>query len=109
MLRDKPHIPTTHGAVRDQLSFMLIKSPTFEDPFFSWWECGDGLSAVRGRVGQHSQRAGRRSIAALIDLSTQVRKHFEADPTDSNGRAAEGRKLIFPMRNILDGLAALDE
>lgn len=64
---------------------------------------------LEGGLGNIRKELGEDRFAALIDLSTQVRKHFEADPTDSNGRAAEGRKLIFQMRNILDGLAALDE
>jgi len=97
-----PHIDATIGELMDQLGFMILKSPTFEDPVFPgrnvesvFAALGESLNAVRSKLGEER-------FQALTDLSGKARAHFEADPHDANGEARAGRRLIYEMRDILE-------
>jgi hypothetical protein len=99
----KPSIPETIGELYILLGFMMIKAPTFEDPIFPgrnveaiFFELNEGLSVVREEVGEERFRV-------LTELSDRMRRHFEADPNDSNGETRKGRKLIPEMEAILLG------
>lgn len=97
-----PHIPKTRSQVLDQLSFMLLKSPTFEDPTFpgrsvetAFLQLNEGLNAIRKKIGEER-------FETLAALSARTRAHFESDPEDNNGGTREGRKLVNEMIEILE-------
>lgn len=101
----KTSIPRTIGEVHVLLGFIMLKSPTFEDPIFpgrnaetTFFELNEGLAAIRREIGE-------KRFHQLTALSDRVRAHFEADPTDSNGEAREGRKLIQDMEAIVLSVA----
>jgi len=102
--RYKPYIPKTLDEVMDQLGFMMMKSPTFEDPVFpgrsietAFLQLNEGLGAIRKELGEERFRV-------LAALSDRVRAHFESDPKDENGGAREGRRLIREMEQILEAV-----
>lgn len=94
-------VPESIGEVYVLLGFMMLKSPKFEDPVFpgqnietTFLELNGGLQVIRQQVGEER-------FHELGALSNRMRRHFEADPTDSNGEAREGRKLIQRMEAIV--------
>ncbi len=98
----KPYIAKDPGEVMDQLGFMVLKAPTFTDDFFIDRNVETVFLALNGGLNNIREGLGEERYAALTSLSDQVRAHFEADPTNSNGRTREGRKLLFEMRLILE-------
>ncbi|HEX8901061.1 hypothetical protein [Vitreimonas sp.] len=98
----KQHIPETPRDVMAQLGFMVLKAPTFEDSFFIGRNVDTVFLALNGGLSNIRRGLGEDLYAALVSLSDQVRAHFEADPTDSNGRTSEGRKLLYEMRHMLE-------
>jgi hypothetical protein len=101
MQTHRPYIPRTIGEVWDQLGFIFLKSPTFEDPAFPgqnidtvFWQLNEGLAAVRHKLGSERYHL-------LLDLSARARAHFAADPEDSNGQARAGRELVREMEAIV--------
>ncbi|GAM97806.1 hypothetical protein U91I_01435 [alpha proteobacterium U9-1i] len=104
MARDyTPYVPQNVGELMDFLAMMMLQSPTFEDKtghfpgrnvesvFFQF---NEGLAVVRKKIGQQRYETMRA-------LSDEMRAHFEADPTDSNGRTAQGQKIILELREVL--------
>lgn len=102
MLRYKPHIPENPSQVMDKLSFMVLKAPTFEDSFFVGRNVETVFLALNCGLDNIRKGLGEERFAALVSLSNRARAHFEADPTDSNGRTSEGRELLFEMQAILE-------
>ena len=97
----KPYIPKNIHELMSQLTYMLIKSPTFESSEFpgrsietAFLQLNEGLKMVRAELGEDR-------FQALMTLSDRMRGHFEADPTNSNGQAKAGRQLVFEMEGIL--------
>jgi hypothetical protein len=102
VLRCQPYIPKTIDHLMSQLTFILMKSPTFEDPEFpgrnvetAFFQLNKGLENVRAELGE----ARFRKLRALSD---RVRAHFEADPEDANGQTRAGRQLVLEMEAILE-------
>ena len=101
VLHYKPHIPKTLDDLMSQLSFMLLKAPTYEDPEFpgrnletAFLQLNEGLKNVRAELGEARYEA-------LMALSEKARAHFEADPGDNNGQTRAGRQLILEMEAML--------
>ena len=98
----KPYIPRSIGEVLDQLGFVFLRAPTFEDPAFPgqnidsvFLQLNEGLEAVRKQLGEER-------IQKLTTLSDKARAHFESDPNDENGGAREGRRIIREMEEMLE-------
>jgi hypothetical protein len=102
MRRYKPYIPKDPGELMDQLGFMVLKAPTFKDDFYVDRNVDTVFLALNGGLSNIRAGLGEELYATLVGFSDQVRAHFEADPTNSNGRTREGRKLLHEMRLILE-------
>jgi hypothetical protein len=103
----KPYIPRNIGEFMDQLSYMMLYSPTFKDKtgYFphhnidtAYYSLNEGLLAVRKNPGEER-------YAALKVLSDRMRALFEADPDDTTGDTHAGRMLIHEMKDILNSAA----
>lgn len=103
----KPYVPQDIGELLDQLAYMRLASPIFEDEtgylpgrnigtaFFS---LNEGLLCIRKKLGE--ERYG-----ALRALSDKMRTLFEADPDDKTGDTHAGRMLTHKMEDILKSVA----
>jgi hypothetical protein len=100
--RYKPHIPQTIDDVVSQLGFMLLKSPTFVDPFFPGRNVETAFLQLNGGLRNVRKELGEERFHTLMALSDKVRAHFEADPQDNNGESMAGRQLIQEMQEILE-------
>jgi hypothetical protein len=100
----KPYVPKTIGELLDQLGFMFLSSPRFEDIEFPgqsidtvFLQLNQGLSNMRKQLGEER-------FQALSALSAGARTHFEGDPLDNNGEAQKGRRLLREMEEMLEML-----
>ncbi|MDP9415843.1 MAG: hypothetical protein M3Q08_17530 [Pseudomonadota bacterium] len=89
----------------DQLGFMMLSSPTFEDKlgYFPeqsvetvFFQLDEGIRRLRKKIGEER-------CEALLALSARMRAHFEADPEDKTDDAIKGRELIHEMEELLTG------
>jgi hypothetical protein len=103
MLNYRPYIPKTIDEVIEQLGFIFIKSPTFEDPFFIGRNVETVFAALKEGLQNIRTKIGEERYAELMSLSDLTRAYFEADPEDSIGQAREGRKLVREMQATLQG------
>lgn len=97
----QPYIPQTIGEIMDHLGMMMLKSPTFNDDYFTeqnietvYFSLNEGLKVVRQKLGE--ERYG-----ALVELSDRMRKQFEADPEDKTKNSLMGRAIIHEMEDLL--------
>ena len=97
----KPCVPESIGEVMDPLGMMMLKSPTFEDDYFTernvdtvFFELNEGLNFIQKKL-----RAER--YEKLKALSDRMRAHFEADPEDKTENSRAGRRIIREMEDIL--------
>lgn len=103
MLEKRLYIPQGISEIVEQLAFMMLAPPTFKDDFFVaqnvesvFYQLNEGLRLIRFELGEER-------YAAVTSLSNRMRRHFEADPTDTNGEAHKGRRLIEEMQVLLTG------
>ena len=103
MLPANLYIPQGVSEVIDQLSMMMLKSPTFVDRtgYFPWQnvdtvfhQLNEGLRLVRGKLGEERYNK-------LVDMSDRMRVYFEADPADRTDDTRKGCKLILDMQELL--------
>lgn len=102
-----PYIPQNIGDVMDQLGWMMLNSPKFEDNtgYFpersidtAFFALNEGLKTIRKKVGEENYQA-------LVALSDKMRAHFEADPEDRTEDGIKGRDCIIEMEEILKASA----
>ena len=103
----KPYIPKNTGEILDQLSFMILYSPSFKDDtgYFPkqnidtvFLALNEGLLTVRKKLGDER-------YTALRTMSDEMRALFESDPDSVNGGTRAGCKLIREMEGILKSTA----
>ncbi|MFZ2032114.1 MAG: hypothetical protein WAU68_17515 [Vitreimonas sp.] len=97
----KSYTPKGVGEIMDHLTYIMFSGPAFADPRFvgrdlptAFHELNEGLGLIRDKLGEER-------YAQLIDLSNQVRAHYEADPENKTDDTVKGRELIVVMENIL--------
>jgi hypothetical protein len=103
MRNPNPYIPKGISEIKDQLSFMLLYSPTFADKtgYFPdrnvdsvFHQLNEGLRLIRGRLGDEL-------FAKLREMSDRMRAHFEADAEKKTDDTLKGRELILEMEQLL--------
>ena|ERR1700684_822708 len=103
MLPANLYIPQGVSEVIDQLSMMMLKSPTFVDRtgYFPWQnvdtvfhQLNEGLRLVRGKLGEERYNK-------LVDMSDRMRAHFEADPENKTDDTLKGREIVDEMQKLL--------
>jgi hypothetical protein len=103
MLPANLYIPQGVSEIIDQLSMMMLKSPTFVDKtgYFPWQsvdtvfhQLNEGLRLIQGKLGEER-------YSKLTEMSDRMRAHFEADPEDKTDETRKGCKLILDMQELL--------
>lgn len=99
----KPCIPRDLNEVRDHVGAMMLGSPTFVDRtgYFpgknlqtTFYELNEGLRLFRGQLGEEL-------YLKLVEMSDQMRAHFEADPENKTDDTLKGRDIIVEMLDLL--------
>jgi hypothetical protein len=107
VMQRKAYVPKDIGELMDQLSYMMLYSPTFKDKtgYFphhnintAFFSLNEGLLVVRKKLGEER-------YATLKALSDKMRALFEADPDDTTGDTPAGQMLIHEMKDILKSAA----
>jgi hypothetical protein len=102
-MRYRPYVPQDISELLDELSYVMLFSPTFKDEtgYFpernidtAFFSLNEGLLVVRKKLGEER-------YAMLKALSDRMRTLFEADPEDKTGDTRAGRQLIHEMEDIL--------
>jgi hypothetical protein len=96
-----PSVPETVGDMMDLLGMMMLKSPTFEDDYFTERNVETVFSALNQGLENLHKKLGDERYQALRALSDRMRAHFEADPEDKTEDSLAGRELILEMEDIL--------
>lgn len=88
-----PYIPQNISDVMDQLGWMMLNSPKFENNrgYFpersintAFFALNEGLKTIRKKVGEENYQV-------LAALSGKMRTHFKADPEDTRKPAENAR------------------
>jgi hypothetical protein len=99
----KLYIPQGIGETIDQLGMMVLRSPTFVDntgylPYRNidviFLQLNEALRRIRNKLGAEP-------YLRLLDMSDQMRAHFEADPENKTDDTIKGREIIDEMQNLL--------
>jgi hypothetical protein len=97
----KSYIPKGIDEIMDHLGYMMLSSPAFVDPDFigrnldtAFSELNEGLRLIRDKLGEER-------YAKAMELSNQMRAHFEAAPENKTGDSIRGRELILEMEEVL--------
>ena len=102
-----PHVPQDIGELLDQLAYMRLASPKFEDQTgylpgrnidTAFLGLNEGLLVVRKELGEER-------YATLKALSDKMRALFESDTDDMTGDARAGRRLIRDTEDVLKSTA----
>ncbi|MGD0193184.1 MAG: hypothetical protein ABSD74_20810 [Rhizomicrobium sp.] len=110
-MRYKRYIPQNASELLDQLAYMMLDSPTFEDRtgYFpeenidtTFYSLNHGLMGIRKTLGEER-------YAAFTTMSDKMRTLFESDAENKTGDAKAGRALIHEMENILMEVARREE
>jgi hypothetical protein len=97
------YIPEGIGEIIDHLSLMMLSSPTFLDKtgYFPdrniktvFLQLNEGLRLIRVKLGEER-------YLRLMQMSDQMRAHFEADPEDKTDDSLKGRDIILEMKDLL--------
>jgi hypothetical protein len=103
----KPYIPQGVSELLDQVSYMILYSPTFKDTtgYFPrqnidtvFFALNEGLLVIRKKLGEER-------YTTLRTMSDQMRVLFESDPDNTNGSAKAGQKLLLEMEDMLRSVA----
>jgi hypothetical protein len=99
----KPYVPENVSDVMDQLAFMMLYAPRFEDDsgYFPGQNVDTTFFALNGGLSNIRKKVGEETYQALTTLSDRMRAHFEADPDDVGAGGTEGRVCIHEMEDIL--------
>ena len=98
-----PYVPQDIDELLDQLAYMRLASPKFEDQTgylpgrnidTAFLGLNEGLLVVRKELGEDR-------YATLKALSDKIRTLFESDTEDKSGDARAGRRLIRDMEDVL--------
>jgi hypothetical protein len=101
-----PYIPASLSEIYDLLGSMIGGAPTFVDQsgYFPernidtrFHQLVEGFDRVKAKLGEDRH-------ASLIDLAARAKALFIQDPEDKNGKANEGRQLLFAIEDVLSAV-----
>ena len=97
----KRYIPATLSEINDMLGSMLLWAPTFHSASFPdrnvdsrFDQLFEGFVLVQKKVG------GER-YAQLVDLAGRAKALFKDDQEDKNGKADQGRALLYEIEELI--------
>jgi hypothetical protein len=98
-----PYIPGSVSEIHDLVSSMVLDAPTFVDEtgYFPDRNIDSRFHQLVESFGAVRRKLGEEHYARLIDLAARAKAFFVDDPADSNGKADEGRALLYEMEDVL--------
>ena len=105
------YVAQTIGELMDKLGSMMLDSPKFVDTsgYFPKQSLDTTFEGLTYSLDHLRKKLGERRYHKLVELTGQMRAHFEADPEDTTGEAWEGRRIINDMEDLLTGAVKLSE
>lgn len=99
----KLYVPQDLGELLDELIWMSLNSPKFEDKlgYFPGQNIGAVFEALNAGLAVNRPQLGEERYDRLAKLSEKIRACFEADPDNSNGEARRGKEMIYEMEDII--------
>lgn len=100
----KTYTPQDASELLDLLGMMLLSAPTYidEEGYFPEQTLETVFEAFYGGLDASRGEIGDERYAQLAALAEEARAHFLADPSDENGRTAQGQRLILEMEAIVE-------
>ncbi len=98
------YIPASLSEINDLLGSMILWAPTFIDETgvfpdrnidTRFYQLNEGFGRLRHKLSEER-------YVLLLDLAARAKALFAADQDDANGKADEGRKLLFEMEDVLN-------
>ncbi len=101
-----PYIPKSLSEIYDMLGSMLLGAPTFVDPTGVFWDrnIDSEFYVLTESFGLVQKKLGEARYAKVIDLAVRAKALFAADPKDENGKADEGRALLYEIESVIQEL-----
>ncbi|WP_363182274.1 hypothetical protein [Sphingomonas quercus] len=93
----------TYSEIYDQIGSMILFAPTFIDKAgdFPHRNIDSEFHVLTESFGVVRKKLGEDRYAALIDLAARAKALFADDPADENGKADQGRALLFEIEGII--------
>jgi hypothetical protein len=82
---------------------MMLDAPTFIDQLGDFPEqtIDSEFHILVASFGKVRKKLGEEWYAALVDLAARAKALFAADPDDDNGKANDGRVLLYEIEAII--------
>ncbi len=95
-------VPEDLGELYDRLMSMLGGSPTFAHRVFRERTLETRFASLNQALVRLRPELGEDRFHKFQEMSKQMRACFEADPGDTNGETAKGRRIILEMLDLLE-------
>ncbi len=101
--KSTPYIPASLSEIYDMLGSMILGAPTFIDGtgFFHDQNINTEFHALTQGLGRVRKTLGEERHAQLIALAAQAKALFADDLDDDNGKADQGRALLFEIEELI--------
>ena len=88
------------------LGSMLLASPKFEPDlaYFPYVTIDTEFEALEAGINLLRPQLGEELYSNLIDMSSQAKQLFEADPDDKTGDTKKGQEIILAMLDMVEEL-----
>ena len=99
----RPYVPATLSEIYDSLGSMILSAPTFVDQSgdFPDHTIDTEFDKLTSGFDLTRKKLGEERHAALMDLAARAKALFAADQDDSNGKADQGRELLFEIEDLI--------
>jgi hypothetical protein len=102
----KTYVPQEETELCDMLGSMLLASPKFEPDlaYFPYVTIDTEFEALDAGINLLRPQLGEEIYVKLIEMSSQTKRLFEADPDDKTGETKRGQEIILDMLDIVTEL-----
>jgi hypothetical protein len=98
------HVAESLGELADQTSWLRMSAPKFD--FMRLWFPHEAIDtafdAFNKGIQKHRSQLGESLFQRLVQMSSDMRACFEADPEDNTGETSRGRLLAADAEALLD-------
>jgi hypothetical protein len=103
------YVPKEETELCDMLGSMLLASPKFEaDPvYFPDLTIHTEFKGLDAGINLLRPQLGEEIYAKLIEMYSQAKHLFEADPDDTTGETKRGREIILDMLDMVTELVTV--
>ncbi len=103
------YVPEEETELCDMLGSMLLASPKFAaDPvYFPDLTIHTEFKGLDAGINLLRPQLGEEIYVKLIEMSSQAKRLFEADPDDKTGETKRGQEIILDMLDIVTELVTV--